>query len=108
VRVVLYTNSVTDNVARPQHVIVQSADVTVQSGQSAGWVSFPVTSNVSIGPGDYWLAIHAAGAKGRQYVDGPNNCFAKGDAFEDGTSDWLPSTGTACTGTLTVYAMIAD
>ena len=106
VRVVLYTN----NVDRPGNVVVQSADVTVNFGQAAGWVNFPVTSNVSIPPGDYWLAIHggATGGKGRDYTDGPDNCYSKGDPFDDGTSSWGSTTGTACTGTLSVYAMVAN
>jgi hypothetical protein len=40
-------------------------------------------------------------------VDGPDNCYAKSDPFDDGTSNWGSTTGTACTGTLSVYAMVA-
>lgn len=110
-RVVLYTDGLsTDNVPRPHSVVVQSADVTIQFGQAVGWVNFPVISNVSIAPGNYWLSIHGGppGGTGREYADGPDNCYEKDDQFDDGTSPWGESTGRVCTGTLSVYAMVAN
>lgn len=88
----------------PGAKVAESSIVSIAAGRAPGWVSFS-TPNVSLAAGTYWIVIHSGATAGvaRDYGDGADNWYGNSDTFSDGASDPF-GTGSAGTGTLSVYA----
>ena len=88
-----------DNGGVPGAKITESSNRFFAAGVPPGWRTFTVP-NVALDAGTYWIAIHT-GATGQLLRDyrGDGNS----DAFFSGAVDPF-GTGTAGTGTLSVYA----
>jgi hypothetical protein len=91
-----------DSGGLPGALIVQSAEVNVQAGQAASWVSAGVTP-VDLTPGNYWIVIHTGDNTGvvRDYGDGAANWYSNADTYSDGASATF---GPGNTGTVTLSA----
>ena len=89
----------------PGQRILESDEVTINAGQSAGWVSAHVTQT-DVQPGNYWIVIHTGNTTGvaRDYGDGPANWYGTGDSYSDGAST-LFGNGSAGTVTISATAM---
>ena len=93
-----------DSSGAPGAKVVESAVVSINSGQSPGWVTF-ATPPVSLTSGSYWIVIHSGDTSGvaRDYGDGASDWYGNADTFSDGGSDPF-GTGTTGTVTLSVFA----
>jgi hypothetical protein len=82
--------------------VLESDEVTIKAGQSAGWVSAHVTQT-DLQPGNYWIVIHTGDTSGiaRNYGDGAANWYGTGDSYSDGASTFF---GNGSTGTVTISA----
>ncbi len=71
----------------PGALLVESAEVTVNAGQAASWLSAGVAP-VDLTPGDYWIVIHTGNNTGvvRDYGDGAANWYSNADTYSDGAS----------------------
>lgn len=100
-RFVLYR----DSNGVPGSKVLESDEQTVLSDDRAAWVcrGVPLTP---VPAGSYWIGIHTAGTAGviRDYYDADSTAwYSNADPFDDGASSPF-GTGTAGTGSLTVYA----
>jgi hypothetical protein len=94
----------------PDQLKAESATKWFGPGQPAGWRSFtllPQYANVTLAPGNYWIAIHTGTDEGiaRNYNFGTSGSWISNyDAFNDGAlSQWGTQSITGATN-LVVYA----
>ena len=103
VRLALYR----DSSGVPGAKVAETTAMAIASGTAAGWVTF-AAPQTPLSAGTYWIVIHTGGTAGivRNVGDGTANWYGNADTYSDGASDPF-GTGSAGTGTLSVYATYA-
>lgn len=100
---VIYTDS-----SGPSALVAATQEVTVTSGQAAGWVTFAFAAPVSLAAADYWLGLHtgATGANIRLYNDtGSTAPKYVTDTYSDGpAATWSGGTNEPDPSDLSIYA----
>lgn len=102
-KAVVYTDS-----SGPNTLVATSAEVTITSGQAAGWVTFALASPVTLTAASYWLGLITGATGANIYLFGNTGTVAPkyvSDTYSDGpATTWSGGTNEVDPANLCVYA----
>jgi len=94
-----------DAAGTPGSLIVSSGEVTIASGQAAGWVNFTITAT-NLAAGTYWIALQrgAVSAQITAYYDAGGTSRYVADTYSDGPANPFGAGSGSVASTYSAYA----